>query len=422
MTINFIIKTTCNPSNITCRLKHGRTIDLSSVTTILINPKFWDKKKQKIKNIIDVKNRDYLNKKLAELELFLINSFNADYSKGVIINNEWLKDKIQEYHKRPKEKENIKIHKIYYTDFALNWLEKEAPNWLTSANTYMSKNTKDQYANLIKLVIKFQEIKKTKIKISECTHATLTSFIKWLDNEDYAEKTMRRHLNRFRFFLNRAEEEKIQVDKTCSKRVYIPKQKEVIEPVLNIAEIDTIYNTTNLSEKLDNARDNLIISCWTGLRVSDLLSQLKTHHFINGMIDIKATTKTKTPVVIPIHPMVKKILEKRDGDLPKKINDADYNKQIKEICKIAGIDNKMEGRVNCKIKKRKVLGQYNKYELVTSHIGRRSFATNHYGKIDLKIISKILGHSTTDQTEDYIKITDRQYAVKLDEYWKKIQK
>jgi hypothetical protein len=52
--------------------------------------------------------------------------------------------------------------------------------------------------------------------------------------------------------------------------------------------------------------------------------------------------------------------------------------------------------------KRKVFGLYPKFELVTSHIGRRSFATNHYGRLRNFSIMLVTGHKTESQFLEYI--------------------
>ena len=53
-------------------------------------------------------------------------------------------------------------------------------------------------------------------------------------------------------------------------------------------------------------------------------------------------------------------------------------------------------------KKRKIFGKYPKYELITSHIGRRSFASNFYGKISTTHILNFIGHTTEKQLLTYI--------------------
>jgi integrase len=54
--------------------------------------------------------------------------------------------------------------------------------------------------------------------------------------------------------------------------------------------------------------------------------------------------------------------------------------------------------------------KYPKYELVSSHVCRRSFATKLYRKIDTLTIMKITGHKTEKQFLEYIKITPKEYA------------
>ena len=67
---------------------------------------------------------------------------------------------------------------------------------------------------------------------------------------------------------------------------------------------------------------------------------------------------------------------------------------------------------------RKVKGNYPKDELVTSHICRRSFATNHYGKLSTPVIMSITGHKTETEFLKYIGKTPKDNAEVLNKYWK----
>lgn len=53
-------------------------------------------------------------------------------------------------------------------------------------------------------------------------------------------------------------------------------------------------------------------------------------------------------------------------------------------------------------KYRKKEGIYEKWKLVSSHIGRRSFATNHFGIIPISFMMNIKGHSTEREFLNYI--------------------
>jgi integrase len=116
---------------------------------------------------------------------------------------------------------------------------------------------------------------------------------------------------------------------------------------------------------------------------------------------------------------------------PRKISDQNFNTYIKELCQIAGFNEEIYGAKMCptqskidgknKTVYRKKNGYYPKFELVTSHICRRSFATNLYGKLDTLTIMKITGHKTESQFLSYIKITPREYAERLKELWRKLE-
>lgn len=52
-----------------------------------------------------------------------------------------------------------------------------------------------------------------------------------------------------------------------------------------------------------------------------------------------------------------------------------------------------------------------KFELITTHTARRSFATNLYLQgMDITNISKILGHATITQTQTYLKVSNEEAA------------
>ena len=67
--------------------------------------------------------------------------------------------------------------------------------------------------------------------------------------------------------------------------------------------------------------------------------------------------------------------------------------------------------------KTKIEKDYEKWELVSSHICRRSFATNLYGKLDNLTIMSITGHQTETQFLKYIRTTDTEKADKLKGFW-----
>lgn len=156
---------------------------------------------------------------------------------------------------------------------------------------------------------------------------------------------------------------------------------------------------------LSRARNLFLIGCYTGLRASDF-SRLREAH-IGRFITIK-TKKTGTPVVIPIHPVVREILDS-GFDLSDVVSDQKLNVHIKELCRLAGIDE--EVLVNKNVGGRNTEVVLPKYKLVSSHTARRSFATNAYkAGVPTLAIMKITGHKLESTFLKYIRVSAEENA------------
>jgi integrase len=96
------------------------------------------------------------------------------------------------------------------------------------------------------------------------------------------------------------------------------------------------------------------------------------------------------------------------------------NDYIKIVCEKVGINEDVEGSKTTEIKKkvwRKIKGIYKKHELVSTHICRRSFATNHYGKLPTPVIMAVTGHTTEKMFLNYIGKTAKDNAETLSKFW-----
>ena len=98
-------------------------------------------------------------------------------------------------------------------------------------------------------------------------------------------------------------------------------------------------------------------------------------------------------------PIVIKLLE---NEFPRKVSQVLFNKQIKALYMMAGIDELVSGFKNNPKTRRKKIVNAPKYEFVTSHIMRRSFASNYYGKIETPLLMNITGHSKESTFLTYI--------------------
>lgn len=181
-----------------------------------------------------------------------------------------------------------------------------------------------------------------------------------------------------------------------------------------------------MPDYLDNARDWLLISCYTGQRVSDFMRFTKDMiRFEKGVPVLEFDqVKTDKSMTIPLLPEVMEVLKKRNGDFPRQISDQRYNEYLKEVCKKAGITKKIKGKLQLNIeedtkkksKMRNVIGVYPKYKLISSHVGRRSFATNYYGTLPTTYLINITGHSTEKMFLTYIGKGQNDLALAAYEY------
>jgi integrase len=362
------------------------------------------------------------NEKLLELKSTILKRYNRDFTKGVLINKSWLQEIVKEVFDRPtNEVALINNDKdIYIVDFSNYWLKTFADSWKTSPKETMSKLVKSQYQKFIDIFSDFQDQKKVRYTLYSLTQDDVYELVNFLEEDDYNSATIERYVGRLKFFLNRAAEMSLKVSQVRNQRIYIDKESSEVESVyLNEEEIQKIYNL-DLSHnfELDNARDNLIISCFSGLRVSDLMTGLNTDNIKEGFISVK-TKKTKTFVTIPVHKMVESILRKRFGQLPKKTTTFEYNRLIKIVCQLAEIDNQILAKVWNSSKKRKEVKYVKKYEAIGSHTARRSFASNLYGKVPNEVIQSVAGWSSSEMISHYNKTSKKEYAEQLKEFWGK---
>ena len=411
MNIKFYINGNKPINKLYVRVYHSG-LDVCAFTGLFVDGN-WDADSQSLANSSD------LNIKLSELKTYILTDLNKAFASGDIINRLWLENVIKQAFDRPKHEIGLKNkdYEIYLTDFAEFWIKNHADKWKVSARKFMGKKLKGQYQKVSDDLKEFEKFAKRKITLKEINSEVFDEIVVWLEDLDYQSSTIERFVKRVKFFCSRAKSLGYSVNDNYNERVFFPEQDELDGIYLNEQEIEKVFKLDLSHDNLlDNVRDNLIISCWTGLRVSDFMYNLKTDNIKNGFISIK-TQKTGAFVKLPIHKMVKSILEKRFGQLPEKTTYGIYNKGIKTICMLAEIDELVYGKLWDDEKKRKVLNYRPKWNYVSTHIGRKSLASNLAGKVSNDIIKSVCGWTNTSLVEFYNKTSKTDYAKQLEHHW-----
>ena len=254
------------------------------------------------------------------------------------------------------------------------------------------------------------------------------SFINYLQNERHLSKDSKgkpfknlsvnsvgKHIKNLKAFLAYAEEMGIKVNPDYKKKAFKGMKEDVENIYLSESDIDILYSL-DLSKRsgLERVRDLFIIACRTGLRFSDI-SRLAEENFYKQegkrFIKIK-TQKTGETVVIPVHHQVQEIINKYDGKLPKAIASQKMNEYLKEIGKKAEMTEPIQ--ITEAKKGFKLTNSKQKYELLSTHTARRSFATNMF-KAGFSSISimKITGHRSEKTFLNYIKVSEEENAMLL---------
>jgi len=182
---------------------------------------------------------------------------------------------------------------------------------------------------------------------------------------------------------------------------------------LTISEINKINEVRNCSSEMAAVKNRFLLGCFTALRYSDF-SILTNNNIIGNNIILK-TRKTGEKVVIPIHPIVRQILERNGGDFPKLHSAQAFNMCLKRLCKKAKINDEVlyERTHGTKVVRKRM----KKYELITSHTARRSGATNMYlAGIPTARIMLLTGHKTEQAFFKYIRIEKEENAKTLSEH------
>lgn len=392
-----------------------RDIDIRvPVPYLNCKPKDWKDGKCKIPSKKNHKDdTETINTRLAQLEANIISSYAED--KPELDLKEWLKSIIE-----PK---SSKVEKASYSDDVVSFIDI----YISVKKDSITESTVKK-ANVVKQLLQRYTDGKSKktfrnLKFKDLDNNFRIDFEKYCQNEVYKISNTYKNLKFLKMVCNVAESFDIEVHKHVKNWKFEVEKVTRNDPksiYLTFDELNKIEQAEMPHDYLDNARDWLLVACYTAQRVSDYL------RFTSSMIVEDAESqkylefiqqKTGAKMKIPLLKKVQEILDKRDGEFPRKISDVKFNLYIKEVCKIANIDEMIyNGKVMSIERKgkpkitRKVFGEFPKYELVTSHIGRKSFASNFYEKIPTTYLLNFTGHTTERQLLAYINKTEVEKA------------
>jgi integrase len=430
--VNFLYRSSKEKSNLVLRLlyrdnsktstvKDRITKELISVnytdynfgakTKFEIEKNYWSKQHKKKSKDIDITNKQTeVNNELNKIENHVLNAFKSVSIET--INKDWLQTQIDNYY-NPIKETNIPANLIDYIDFYLDYRKNE----ITETNKSKCRVIKN------KLIV-YETFLKKKILIKNINDSFKNEFVNYQKERMYSQNTIQREFVNIKTFCKHARylglEAHPQLD---SLRIDRQKVEKIYLTFEDLTKVENI-SKNQLTDSLQNAKDWLIISCYTGQRISDFMNFTDEQIRIEDGKHLIEFTQKKTGknMTVPLHSKVLEILKKRNGKFPYKISDQKYNDFIKTVCELAEINELTKGSKLVETENdskvyRKKTGTYKKHELVTSHIGRRSFATNFYGTIPTTYLIYITGHSTESMFLNYIGKSNKDLALEITKYF-----
>ena len=152
------------------------------------------------------------------------------------------------------------------------------------------------------------------------------------------------------------------------------------------------YNPESPTEHL--VRNQFVLEAVTGARHSDVIKFTRKNIVDDTLVYVSRKTHIKAS--IPLAPVVVRFLKEIDF-ISREVSTVTFNLILREICRKNGITEQV------KLYRHGVDCEGEKWQFISSHSGRRSFASNLYLRgADLLAISKLMGHTDVKMTQGYI--------------------
>jgi integrase len=393
--------------------RFGRNDKLAYSTRLKIVPAYWNKEKMRVRNVTEALGKDNINNRLNELQTVTETHVIELKSKGKQITKEALKKFLNNYTNNQYTNNENTLH-----GFVGAFLKRNKTRVNPITGKIISYKVQREHERTYFYLKDFEKVKNKGIALDfeDITLDFYTDFTAYLQGLKLSVNTIGHKIQTLKVWLNEATERGINASQQYKSHRFKAITEETENIYLTNAELEQLYNHKFATESLTRVRDMFLIGAFTGLRFSDFTSITADNIRLNTLhIEQQKTGKA---VAIPLHPIVLNIWRKHGEKLPKNISNQKFNEYIKEVCKQAGIDGNEQKSITkggFRVKK-----TYKKYELVSSHTARRSFATNLYlsGFPTLSIM-QITGHRTESAFMKYIKVTADQHANLLRKHWNK---
>jgi len=420
------IKTNDNEHLIYIRYTYNRRYILFR-TDIYVSYLNWNKKSGRVRksNNYELKNR-ILEKKEFELEKIILEIISAEKEPTlIIVKNDYYKTKNQFQEEKTKQKKHNE--KLFLIDF------NKFIEYRKSIDKY-AEGTLKTYTTTYNKLVQFQKSTNYPLHYDTINEEFYYKFLAYLrkpitnrngkiDKVGLLNNSVDKHIKTLKIFMKDT-----LIQNKHNNNIFQSFKRTRDKTDFVVLEADEIrklyydYIPDNKSHEM--IRDAFIFGCSTGLRFSDMIKLTKGNFIITrdiytnkikqgaaySYINISNDKKTKTHLTIPLNNFICKMIDKYNIENETltfiKHNNQVFNKEIKKICRSAGITSEV---TITKLKNTELIEATKpKCEFVTSHTMRRSFISILSKTTEISNIQAITGHKDIQVLADYIKYSDSE--------------
>ena len=402
------------------RIREGRKIDKWIPTRVMVNPNLWDSKEECIKKrvVCDEKMRQHVDGEVKKLRRFIEDGYEKERN---LVDAEWPNNIVDRYY-HPEDYIEESIEERHYTLLELFdiFLDKHKLSEVRKKNFRVIKRVLQRYELFLQIK---KRNKKFFLDVDTMTSDDLVDMKEFFRTEyQYADEKSEhyKHYKKLFSLVPESREpsprgENTLVDYFNKIRTFFrwcydfgyttnrPFDKFKVgsavygTPIyINLDERNKLY-AYDFSDnpRLERQRDIFVFQTLIGCRVGDLYRLTKAN-IVDGSVEYipdKTIESNPKTLSVPLNSIAQEIIKKYK-DIPGDklfpfVAEQQYNEDIKNILKTAGID-RMVTVLNPLTRKEE---QHPIYDVASSHMARRTFIGNLYKKVkDPNLVGALSGH------------------------------
>ena len=369
-----------------------------------VETSYWDYKKGRVKSShpdavnfnsflykIDKGTQDYYNE---------LNTYSREPSKSK------LKERLENILNNgvSEEKKNsgvIDIFDKFIEEYRVNGMK---PRVMT-LNVYRTCRNK---------LFRFQESKGVVLQFDDITSDFYDEFVEYQFGLDNNNNTVGTNIRKLKTFMKWARLKKYH-NSSDYESFKVLKSEAVYSIVLTKNELDRIINIKTDNPSVEFAKLFMVVNCWIGLRASDLLNLIKNYEINSNKVRF-FQQKTKALQTIQIPNNVLEMIN-RLKELYKPNFNRDYiNTHLRTVGQLAEM-NDIETSQRFVGNRSETVSEV-RWKLLTTHVGKRTFATRAMElRKPIHVIMELTGHKTLESFQKYINPSSFDNKDFLNGFW-----